>query len=1248
MRAVACGVLLWAMGPGAWIWAQQVPDTSPLRDAVREAKPPAQTADPATLPHVLEPGRTRTLEAAAANRGVRLTVHSIAARDAYGLLTPPEGNQFLILDTQWQNQIPMSLVYENKVPTEYAVPNLADHLYVVADGNRVLRLLDEDVPGLLPIKNLRLGRLGDVLRGNVLFVLPREVKSLELRFYDFAHGHIILPLMAPQGGMGEPAKPISPLQKNEVVEAGVFATQRLEERDGQKAPPGMVYLRVDLRARSLFTFEADATAFDPKAKPGQKLKIGTVADWKESRQYLQLLADGVYGYGPLEQGTLAAEPRFLPDVFTGGTAVFLIPEKVQSLELRLDFPNAAINGKTFRPAGITLAVEGRRPAVPKTSPIVSTEDGLFAVTVTGQKSTAEFAGQSATDDGRFLVLDVLVRNMSKQGETFQTQEQLKYVSMSGEQSAYDPVSLTGMHPPMELLWIPAGESRAFEVAYAIGQDQIKPRLAYLSPMGPGKVLALQPIAAGGESAQAKTEDHPAIADSTPPKQEPKQKAEPDKPVTPPPPPPPPQVKNEPPAAPPAAPPLVPPATPPAAPPVPKGLAGVGLTARQVNDSIDRGAAFLWEYLKKSDSVDKPGYFGDRQEHVLCALALVHANAHKRFPDFDAVLRDYLAKVDATYLGGYQGGLLCMLIESYGDPTFYPKLRQATRYLLEAQGKEGTWTYNTSIPTEMFKDAHEGQVLRISGGTPLEGPGSAGEQWTRLTDWAKGGDGDNSVSQFALLGLYSASRSGIRLPAATWTRNLETFRKRQNKEGGWAYHERSDGGSYGSMSCAGICSLAISRHELGEAHPGDDPAIARGLAWLGGNFSVNQNPKNGAWDYYYIYSLERVGRILDTEFIGQHEWYPLGARYLVDKQKADGSWVGEGSEIDPRLATSFALLFLTRATPALNAQRPTGGNGTLMTAVVAKPTRLYIILDASGSMLEEIDGKRKFDIARDAVAAMINELPDNSEVALRVYGHRKSAIEKDADQDTQLLLPMGTLDKKVFLQKLQGLRCRGKTPLSLSLQQSADDIGGGSEDRPLTLVLLTDGGEDSFPRQDPVKAAAKIAGIKGLNFNIVGFNINRPDWTVQLRNMAITGKGHYWVAEKSDSLLQELRAAVLGTPEGFVVTDSQGREAYRGKFGDSESLPEGKYHFSTEYAGATFEGDFWINTQATTSVVFDASNLPSSAQKPPATGQPPAQPPSPPPPPADNSNQRTPKFCTHCGSPLSPGAKFCTRCGAKVP
>ncbi|MGF2075897.1 hypothetical protein, partial [Enterococcus casseliflavus] len=82
------------------------------------------------------------------------------------------------------------------------------------------------------------------------------------------------------------------------------------------------------------------TAFDPRARAGARTKVGNVADWKESRRYLQLVLDGEVGFVPHAATRLAEEPRFLPDVFTGGDVIFLAPEKAASYELRCDFPNA--------------------------------------------------------------------------------------------------------------------------------------------------------------------------------------------------------------------------------------------------------------------------------------------------------------------------------------------------------------------------------------------------------------------------------------------------------------------------------------------------------------------------------------------------------------------------------------------------------------------------------------------------------------------------------------------------------------------------------------------------------------------------------------------------------------------------------------------------------------------------------------------------------------------------------------------
>ena len=77
--------------------------------------------------------------------------------------------------------------------------------------------------------------------------------------------------------------------------------------------------------------------------------------------------------------------------------------------------------------------------------------------------------------------------------------------------------------------------------------------------------------------------------------------------------------------------------------------------------------------------------------------------------------------------------------------------------------------------------------------------------------------------------------------------------------------------------------------------------------MGQNFGAGQQ-----WQFYYLYGLERAGRLAGIRFFGQHDWYRLGAEELVhDQDKTDGFWRGQLVENDPVLATSFALLFLAK-------------------------------------------------------------------------------------------------------------------------------------------------------------------------------------------------------------------------------------------------------------------------------------------------------------------------------------------------
>lgn len=680
----------------------------------------------------------------------------------------------------------------------------------------------------------------------------------------------------------------------------------------------------------------------------------------------------------------------------------------------------------------------------------------------------------------------------------------------------------------------------------------------------------------------------------------------------------------------------------------RGIEGAGITAEQVNEAIDKGSKALWAYCKDTDAKNHD-LFGDPEQDVLCALALVHSDAHKKIPEFDTALRAYLTRVDPTQKRShitYINGLLCMLIQAYGDPTFEPKLRQAARFLVEGQGKDGTWTYEATLPDAVYGQSALPGALQVSGGLP---PDARNEAWKRVTPWPKDPTGgDNSCTQYALLGLQSAASTGIRLPPELWQRALDVARARQGKKsGGWDYHDTSDNGGYGSMTAAGVCAVAICSYQIGNANFVEDPAITRGLGWMDVNLAVNKHPLNSDeknYVYYWLYSVERVGRMLDTDFIGIHEWYPEGAAWLVHVQGANGLWSGlDGAEsLDTRLPTSFALLFLTRATPPLKPVER-HGPGILKTAAVAPNNRFYIILDCSGSMIDNMDGRVKFDIARGSVQALIDALPPNSEVALRVYGHRKSALDPGCDLDTELKIPMGKLDKQKFTQTLNSLRARGKTPLALSIEDAIQDLGAIDPKNPVTLLLLTDGGEDTFkPRGNPVKACQGLAKVKGLTFHIVGFDINQPDWSEQLQAMAQAAGARYWPAARGAELERSVRNAVLGLPEQFVLSDADGHPAKTARFGDSMTLDPGKYHFSTIFAGRQFEQDLYINPEETTSLTFDASQIPLGSLQggaaPPVanTPQTPSETPS-----------TWPKFCAHCGAPLKPGQKFCTVCGTKV-
>ncbi|MDR1480501.1 MAG: DUF4159 domain-containing protein [Planctomycetaceae bacterium] len=193
--------------------------------------------------------------------------------------------------------------------------------------------------------------------------------------------------------------------------------------------------------------------------------------------------------------------------------------------------------------------------------------------------------------------------------------------------------------------------------------------------------------------------------------------------------------------------------------------------------------------------------------------------------------------------------------------------------------------------------------------------------------------DLSNSQFAILALYEAERVGVKVSHDTWFHAYRYWSDTQNdgtpSTGSWGYVPASSGkGSTdqrGSMTCAGLASLIITSGvlEKGSAvvvgeriicfQKQNKPAADKlrlGFKWIADHFSVSKNPGiEGTYLYYYLYALERVGRMTNQRFIGKHDWYREGTDKLINLQdKVDGSW-REGVLIDSQ--TAMALLFLSK-------------------------------------------------------------------------------------------------------------------------------------------------------------------------------------------------------------------------------------------------------------------------------------------------------------------------------------------------
>ena len=239
----------------------------------------------------------------------------------------------------------------------------------------------------------------------------------------------------------------------------------------------------------------------------------------------------------------------------------------------------------------------------------------------------------------------------------------------------------------------------------------------------------------------------------------------------------------------------------------------------------------------------------------------------------------------------------------------------------------------------------------------------------------------------------------------------------------------------------------------------------------------------------------------------------------------------------------------------------------------------LILDASNSMWGQIQGKAKITIAKEVLVQIINGLPDEMNVGLRLYGHRYGLNDGRACQDTELVTPIGLIDKNQLTDAVRAITPRGKTPLVYSVLEGIKDfkdLKGG------TIVLVSDGVESCDGDITSIAPALKEAGLD-LQVNIVGFDIKEMEARKQLEAIAASTGGIYLDAKDSEQLLDSLEQTLQVE---FVVLDDQGEVKARGVVGgEPVQVLEGPYSLRLLLQPEPLEISITVKADATERLVL---------------------------------------------------------------
>lgn len=331
----------------------------------------------------------------------------------------------------------------------------------------------------------------------------------------------------------------------------------------------------------------------------------------------------------------------------------------------------------------------------------------------------------------------------------------------------------------------------------------------------------------------------------------------------------------------------------------------------------------------------------------------------------------------------------------------------------------------------------------------------------------------------------------------------------------------------------------------------------------------------------LYAFKQAGISIHGPMFGR------GVDFLLRHQKNDpkdldnGTWPAMHTET--KRPSSYApTMWAVIGLAGSHGVEPTGALQIIRQQGDKPQARnLLIVLDVSGSMNTKLGDTTRWKTAVNVLTSVVEQLPEDLQVGLRVYGHRQGSTSPRTCTDSELVVPMATLDRTRILTTVSRLRPRGETPLVYSTLQSLNDlkaVGGGS------VVLITDGEESCRGDLTAAAAAMKQAGLD-VTLNIVGFTLTGERTAATLGTLAASTGGQYYTAQDGPQLSRAVMLSALHRLP-YDILDRSGQIIVSGQTSElSRELPPGTYRLRIDAVGQVLEETITIVANQTTALAL---------------------------------------------------------------